>query len=92
MFVTIKFILVDCDWAEWTTGTECTVSCGTGTRTKTRTKNVEEQHGGACTGADTEQEDCNTQECPSMQIFKSRFLFVAKQSKIKTKKHIEQMF
>ena len=72
MFVKIKFILVDCDWAEWTTGTECTVSCGTGTRTKTRTKNVEEQHGGACTGADTEQEDCNTQECPSMQIFKLR--------------------
>ena len=68
----LNLSLVDCVWAEWTTGTECTVSCGTGSRTKTRTKTVEEQHGGACTGAETEQEDCNTQECPSMQIFKSK--------------------
>ena len=56
--------LVNCTWTDWES-TECTVSCGTGTRTKTRTKSVEEKYGGICAGDATEQENCNTQDCPS---------------------------
>ena len=33
-------------------------------RTNTRTKNVEEEHGGVCVGEATITESCNTDECP----------------------------
>ena len=54
---------MDCEWSEWQIG-QCSVTCGGGTRTNTRTKNVEESNGGVCTGNPTAQEDCNTQNCP----------------------------
>ena len=57
-------IAIDCQWGPWLNGT-CSQSCGTGTQINNRTKIVEEDHGGQCTGQDYVIEDCNTQPCPS---------------------------
>ncbi len=55
---------IHCEWDEWVIG-ECSDSCGTGTRTNTRTKLVDEANGGTCTGQPSEIEECNTNPCPS---------------------------
>ena len=55
---------VNCEWGEWVTG-ECSATCGTGTRDKIRTKDVEENSEGTCIGQAEESESCMVQECPS---------------------------
>ena len=67
---------IHCEWGDWVIG-QCSVSCGTGTRTNIRTKIVQEENGGACNGGTTEIEACNTQECPGtlLYIIYSYFLF-----------------
>nr|XP_022343628.1 uncharacterized protein LOC111136803 isoform X1 [Crassostrea virginica] len=57
---------VDGGWSEWTVWGTCSVTCGGGTESRTRTcTNPVPQNGGAeCTGLDTESQDCNTQACP----------------------------
>ena len=42
---------------------DCSKNCGNGTRTKHRTKTLDEANGGICDGTDTEEENCNTQDC-----------------------------
>merc|ERR1712080_222984 len=54
---------IHCEWNDWVIG-ECSDSCGTGTRTNTRTKSVVEANGGTCTGQPSEVEECNTHPCP----------------------------
>ena len=54
---------INCEWNEWQIG-ECSKTCGGGTRSNNRTKNVEEMHGGVCEGESTVNEPCNTQDCP----------------------------
>ena len=55
---------VNCKWGEWRKG-PCSVSCGGGIRTKTRTKITEESNGGTCNGTASETEICNTNQCPN---------------------------
>lgn len=56
---------IDCEWSEWTEWSECSLTCDSGTQTRTRTHNVTAQFGGLdCQGSDTETVDCNTQDCP----------------------------
>jgi len=57
---------VDGVWSPWSTWTECTVTCNTGTRTRTRTCNSPEpdEYGQDCQGDAIETEDCNTSPCP----------------------------
>ena len=55
-------LAIHCEWSDWVLG-ECSQTCGTGTRTNTRTKLVKEEHEGNCTSQSTEMEACNTQEC-----------------------------
>ena len=54
---------IDCEWNDWQIG-ECSKTCGGGSRSKTRTKKIEESNGGVCKGDATIQEDCKTQDCP----------------------------
>ena len=54
---------VDCVWADWKIS-QCSVTCGGGTRTNTRSKTVEEKNNGVCIGDPTTQEVCNDQSCP----------------------------
>ena len=54
---------VNCIWNDWQIG-ECSKTCAGGTRTNTRTKKVQEAHGGTCIGNENVKEICNTQKCP----------------------------
>ena len=54
---------VHCEWDDWVEG-DCSAECGTGTRTNTRVKLVEESNGGTCTGKPTEMLVCKDKECP----------------------------
>ena len=54
--------MIPCEWSEWARG-DCSVECGAGIRTKTRSKTVEEKDGGTCVGETTEIEDCKDREC-----------------------------
>ena len=58
--------VVDCSWAPWQSWNACTKTCGSGTRTKVRTKSVTEANGGTCSGALSDTEACNTQECSGL--------------------------
>ena len=58
---------VDCEWNDWTVGT-CSVTCGDGIRTNTRTEKVAAAYGGEeCNGSASIQESCNIQVCPGME-------------------------
>ena len=64
---TIKHIyfLVNCQWTSWGSWQSCSVSCGGGTRRRTRTKYIIDQNGGLdCTGDNQEFQNCNTNSCP----------------------------
>ena len=55
-------------WDEWVPG-ECSVTCGTGTEIRTRTKLVNETNGGTCTGQKTEIVTCEMDPCPSKTFY-----------------------
>ena len=59
---------VDCSWSTWSTWDTCSVTCGGGTKERIRTKNPA-QHGGAdCGGNDTENQICNANSCPGIEL------------------------
>ena len=60
-------IVVDCEWGEWAEG-DCSMTCGPGQQNNTRTKLVEEAHGGTCTGGYTNVTPCLVVECPGMYL------------------------
>ena len=56
--------LVHCVWNDWTIG-QCSVTCGNGTRTNTRTQKQPAQFGGdECIGSESAVVNCNDLECP----------------------------
>ena len=63
----IHSIAVDCEWGDWVNG-DCSTTCGTGEQNNTRTKLIEEAHGGNCTGAYTDVTSCFVAECPGMYL------------------------
>ena len=55
--------IVDCQWGNWIHG-ECSKTCGGGVQTNHREKITEELFGGdPCQGEETEEMECNVQEC-----------------------------
>ena len=63
----LEILAIHCVWSDWVIG-ECSRTCGTGTRTDTREKLIEEANGGTCSGQSTEIKACKIQECPG-EIF-----------------------
>ena len=60
-------LAVDGAWSSWTWSGDCTVTCGGGTESETRTcTNPAPQNGGVdCCGNNTKgTRACNTQPCP----------------------------
>ena len=54
---------IHCEWSNWEIG-DCSAPCGGGTRTKSRTKIINnESSGGKCVGQSQTRESCNTQSC-----------------------------
>jgi len=55
---------IDCVWNEWGAWSECSATCGAGTKTQRRSA-VQAQYGGApCVGDDLLSGDCTLGECP----------------------------
>lgn len=59
--------LVNGNWNSWTSWGSCTMTCGGGKQTRSRScSSPAPQYGGlSCTGSTTSTQDCNTQHCPS---------------------------
>uniref|UniRef100_A0A7M5UUA0 Uncharacterized protein n=1 Tax=Clytia hemisphaerica TaxID=252671 RepID=A0A7M5UUA0_9CNID len=57
---------VDGDWTNWANWATCSLPCGTGSQSRTRTcTNPTPEHGGnPCSGDGTESQNCNTFPCP----------------------------
>ena len=63
---TIKIVAppINCEWNTWQIG-DCSVTCGRGTRTKIRTKTINnESNRGKCVGKNRVVESCNPKTCP----------------------------
>ena len=65
--VNYLLILVDGGWGSWTTWSSCSVTCGGGQRSRQRSCNNPAPSGGGsdCSGSSSQQEDCNSVNCPS---------------------------
>eukprot|EP00124_Ichthyophonus_hoferi_P005028 Ihof_evm1s645 gene=Ihof_evmTU1s645 len=62
---TVETCPVDCQWSEWQGWTDCSLTCGGGSRTNTRTGTASENGGVACGANDgTATEACNQHSCP----------------------------
>ena len=55
--------LVDCELGEWFEWTECSATCGGGTRTRERDVVREPRNGGAACEDQKQEENCNTDPC-----------------------------
>ena len=61
-----KMFSADCKWSEWGKWGSCSEKCGGGTQLRTRFISQPSLNGGkACTGSSSEEQACNTKECPS---------------------------
>ena len=58
---------VHCVWNDWVIGV-CSVTCGEGVRTNTRTQKEAAQFGGVeCEGLASSSESCYDQDCPGIE-------------------------
>ncbi|XP_046560531.1 uncharacterized protein LOC124269544 [Haliotis rubra] len=59
-------LIVNGNWGEWSKKTECSVSCGGGTRSRSRRCDSPppDEGGDACDGVSEETEQCNIDACP----------------------------
>ena len=64
---------INCEWGPYGEWSSCSQSCGGGTRSKTRSKLVEESIDGSCSGDAAITEECNTDNC---QTGKNIFVFI----------------
>jgi len=55
---------VDCKLSDWCQWSQCSATCGGGTRTRTRTVLTQPSCGGELCGELSQIETCNTQDCP----------------------------
>ena len=69
------FIAVNGSFSMWTYWSSCTEECGTGVRNRSRDcDNPAPQFGGLdCVGGKSEEELCNTHNCPSIYFCLSLF-------------------
>ena len=65
--------LVDCVWSPWRSA-DCSKSCGGGYQLKSRSKTVEEKHGGSCIGESAITASCNSNPCKGTIFQHQRYL------------------
>ena len=55
---------VDCTWNYWSEWSSCSMTCGSGTKTRSRTQNGPSNGGKECSGSSISSTSCNLIECP----------------------------
>ena len=65
---------LDCQWGEWSSYSDCSVTCGTGNQIRTREKTVEEQYGGLCQDSAHDSKICTLDPCCPGKILDYSFL------------------
>ncbi|XP_014668649.1 PREDICTED: SCO-spondin-like [Priapulus caudatus] len=56
---------VDCTWDSWTQWSDCTRTCGSGLRTRSRGQTPASFHGLDCVGEHEQTDDCSLPDCPN---------------------------
>ena len=69
VMIKIDYFLVDCTWNVWGSWGSCTKTCGSGSMTRTRSKNGPFYGGIDCSGSLSESTSCNTNSCPGIYYF-----------------------
>lgn len=59
---------INCKWNPWSNWTDCSLSCATGTQTRTRAFEPAQHGGDDCIGSDLDTQFCNTQPCPGERL------------------------
>ena len=60
-----KKFSVDCTWSNWSSWGSCSKTCGSGTKTRSRSKNGPYHDGIDCVGSSSDSTSCNTNSCPA---------------------------
>ena len=55
---------VDCTWRNWGSWEACSKTCGSGTKSRSRSKDGPLYGGRQCSGSSTDSESCNLKNCP----------------------------
>lgn len=66
------FAIVDGSWSDWSPWEECSKTCGSGKKTRTRTCRVPpgQEGGKSCLGKAVDTLVCNSEPCPGMSYEK----------------------
>ena len=57
--------IVNCVWESWSSWSTCSMTCGTGTKTRIRRISTHEEYGGTCTGDSIEVSQVTCGTCPA---------------------------
>ena len=60
---------MDCTWSSWGSWGSCSKTCGSGTRTRSRSRNGPFNGGSECLGSSSESSSCNTNSCPGEEQY-----------------------
>ena len=56
--------LENCAWSTWSSYSQCSKTCGPGSKYRTRKKVKVEKNGGTCLGSGRDSRSCNVKKCP----------------------------
>ncbi|ESO92403.1 hypothetical protein LOTGIDRAFT_120936 [Lottia gigantea] len=59
---------IDGNWKPWQEWQQCNVTCGGGTQIRERECQLPKYGGATCMGSSVEPRECNTHNCPSMEM------------------------
>ena len=63
-YILLTLFLVACTWNNWGSWGSCSQTCGSGSKTRSRSKNEPSCGGSDCLGLATSTTSCNTNICP----------------------------